>query len=48
VLSRQLDRYLAHIHIHTVVTAMCVVNTLTPRQMATFSVGEWGIEDQKL
>jgi len=40
-LSRQLERYLRHMHIHTVVTAMCVVNTLTPRQMAMMNVGEY-------
>lgn len=41
-LQAQLGRYLRHMHIHTVVTAMCIVNTLTPRQMATLSVGEKG------
>jgi hypothetical protein len=39
-LSRQLERYLRHMHMHTVVTAMCIVNTLTPRQIATLTVGE--------
>jgi hypothetical protein len=39
-LEARLGRYLRHMHIHTVVTAMCIVNTLTPRQMATLSVGE--------
>lgn len=44
-LQARLGRYLRHMHIHTVVTAMCIVNTLTPRQMATLSVGE---EDTRL
>lgn len=39
-LQVQLGRCLRHMHIHTVVTAMCIVNTLTPRQMATLAVGE--------
>ncbi|WIA32776.1 hypothetical protein OEZ86_005960 [Tetradesmus obliquus] len=40
-MRKQLDRYLRHINIHTVVTAVCIGNTLTTRQLATMTVASY-------
>uniref|UniRef100_A0A383WI62 Uncharacterized protein n=1 Tax=Tetradesmus obliquus TaxID=3088 RepID=A0A383WI62_TETOB len=40
-MRKQLDRYLRHINIHTVVTAVCIGNTLTTRQLATMIVASY-------